>query len=158
MDAEAWITLVAAGVALITLVTSSLSTARARVKAIEDAYVERYWQIIDRFPPEALVGQERIAPLSREECQTVRLYLRLCEDELELRQLGWVGRETWKQWRPGIWTQLRQWPVAGEWTPIRDRRLAPDQFTLLRKLDTDACFEPYRARRLGWVTRWWRQL
>ncbi|MGW6489638.1 hypothetical protein [Streptomyces sp. NPDC055056] len=158
MDAEAWITLVAAGVALITLVTSSLSTARARVKAIEDAYVERYWQILDRLPPEALVGQERLAPLSREECQTVRLYLRLCEDELELRQLGWVGRETWRQWRPGIKAQLGQWPVAGEWTPIRDRQLAPDQFTLLRKLDTDAGFEPYQARRLGWVTRWWRQL
>ncbi|MGW6217839.1 hypothetical protein [Streptomyces sp. NPDC055109] len=48
--------------------------------------------------------------------------------------------------------------MAGEWTPIRDRRLASDQFTLLRKLDTDAGFEPYQARRLGWVTRWWRQL
>ncbi|MFD9584871.1 hypothetical protein ACFWBM_09350 [Streptomyces sp. NPDC059980] len=157
MDAEAWITLGTAVVAVIALVASSVSTVRARVKAIEDAYVERYWQILDRLPAEALVGQERIAPLSREECQAVRLYLRLCEDELELRQLGWVGGQTWKQWRSGIRAQLRQWPVAGEWAPIRDRVHAPRQFTLLRELDASDCYDPCKTRKFG-VTRWWRQL
>ncbi|MFD5724340.1 hypothetical protein [Streptomyces sp. NPDC127036] len=158
MDIEALLTPVSVIVAVIALVTSSLSTARARVKAIEDAYVERYWQILDRFPAEALVGEERTAPPSPEECKTIRLYLRLCEDELELRRLGWVGRETWNQWGPGIKAQLEQWPVADEWAPIRDGGRAPHQFTLLRQLNTETSFDPYKARGLARVTRWWRQL
>lgn len=75
----------------------------------------------------------------------MRLYLRLCEDELELRELGWVSTETWEQWRLGIRAQLNQWPVADEWTRIRDGQRAPTQFTLLRKLDGDRTYDPHRT-------------
>ncbi|WP_405933560.1 hypothetical protein [Streptomyces sp. NBC_00827] len=92
-----WITLAAVLIALLTLITSSASAARARVKTIEDAYVARYWQILDRFPTEALVCMQGSTPLSEDSQGAVRLYPRLCEDELELRQLGWVGRRTWHQ-------------------------------------------------------------
>ncbi|WP_371667362.1 hypothetical protein OG985_06960 [Streptomyces sp. NBC_00289] len=158
MDPADWITLGAAGIALLTLITSSASAARARVKTIEDAYIARYWQILDSFPTEALVGIQGPTPLPEDAQRAVRLYLRLCEDELELRQLGWVGGRTWDQWRPGIELQLQQWPVADEWNPIRDGQRAPSQFELLRRLATTPGYDPYQPTRLGRIARVWRQL
>lgn len=153
-----WITLAAVLIALLTLITSSASAARARVKTIEDAYVARYWQILDRFPTEALVGMQGSTPLSEDSQRAVRLYLRLCEDELELRQLGWVGRRTWQQWHPGIEAQLKQWPVVDEWIPIRDGQRAPHQFELLRQLAATPHYDPYRPTPLSRLARIWRQL
>ncbi|MEU8986944.1 hypothetical protein AB0C98_10905 [Streptomyces sp. NPDC048558] len=89
----------------------------------------------------------------------MRLYLRLCKDDLELRQLGWVARTTWQQWHPGIQAQLNLWPVAAKWALIRDGRRAPDQFTLLRQLDGAADYDPYPPRPyFGRLTRRWRRL
>ena len=85
--------------------------------------------------------------------------MRLCEDELELRQLGWVGSKTWQQWRPGIQAQLNQWPVVDEWAPIRDRQRAPHQFSLLRQLDATPDYDPYQPHLyIGRLTRLWRGL
>lgn len=108
MNAEFWVAFATGFVALVALITSSAGAAKARVKTIEDAYIARYWQILDRFPAQALVAEASTA-CTGEELKAVRLYLRLCEDELELRQLGWVGRTTWQQF-PGIQAQLNQWP------------------------------------------------
>ncbi|WP_406436557.1 hypothetical protein OHB14_62085 [Streptomyces sp. NBC_01613] len=158
MNAEFWVAFGTGIVAAIALITSLAGAAKARVKTIEDAYITRYWQILDRFPADALVAQDGTG-CAGEELKAVRLYLRLCEDELELRQLGWVGNDTWRQWRPGIQAQLNQWPVAGEWAPIRDSQRAPHQFTLLRQLDTNPDYDPYRPRRyIGRLTRKWRGL
>ncbi|MBO4259623.1 hypothetical protein [Streptomyces griseorubiginosus] len=158
MNAEFWVAFATGLVALAALITSSAGAARARVKTIEDAYIARYWQILDRFPAAALVADHGSA-CEGEELKAVRLYLRLCEDELELRQLGWVTHNTWQQWRPGIQAQLTQWPVADEWTPIRDSHRAPHQFTLLRQLATHPDYDPYQPRGLGGhITRIWRGL
>ncbi|MEQ4611613.1 hypothetical protein ABMX48_37445 [Streptomyces cavourensis] len=147
MDAEFWVAFGTGVIALCALFHSSRVAAKARVKTIEDAYIARYWQILERFPSCALVGEEKAdgAACDGEELRAVRLYLRLCEDELELRELGWVSTETWEQWRLGIRAQLNQWPVADEWTRIRDGQRAPTQFTLLRKLDGDRTYDPHRT-------------
>ncbi|MFB6931406.1 hypothetical protein [Streptomyces chartreusis] len=158
MNAEFWVAFATGMVALIALITSSAGAAKARIKTIEDAYIARYWQILDRFPAQALVAEEGTT-CTGEELKAVRLYLRLCEDEPELRQLGWVGRTTWQQWRPGIQAQLNQWPVAAERALIRDGQRAPRQFTLLRRLDGAADYDPYRPRPyIGRLTRRWRGL
>jgi hypothetical protein len=158
VNAEFWVAFATGLVAVIALLTSLAGAAKARVKTIEDAYIARYWQILDRFLADALVA-ENGARCQREELKAVRLYLRLCEDELELRQLGWVGRKTWQQWHPGIQAQLGQWPVAGEWAPIRDGRRAPHQFTLLRQLAADPGYDPYQPHGLvDRITRMWRGL
>ncbi|MFE9646396.1 hypothetical protein ACFYO0_20265 [Streptomyces sp. NPDC006365] len=158
MNAEFWVAFGTGVVGLIALITSSAGAAKARVKTIEDAYIARYWQILDRFPVPALVAEDGTA-CSDEELRAVRLYLRLCEDELELRQLGWVGSKTWQQWRLGIQAQLNQWPVADEWAPIRDRQRAPHQFNLLRQLNATPDYDPYQPRPyIGRLTRLWRGL
>ena len=158
MNAEFWVAFGTGVIALAALIISSASAAKARVKAIEDAYVARYWQVLDRFPADALVAEEGTG-CEGEELKAVRLYLRLCEDELELRQLGWVGRKTWQQWHPGIQAQLAQWPVVGEWGPIRDGQRAPHQFTLLRQLAADPDYDPFQPHGLvDHITRKWRGL
>ncbi|MCH5677279.1 hypothetical protein [Streptomyces gilvus] len=158
MNAEFWVAFGTGLVALAALITSSAGAARARVKTIEDAYIARYWQILDRLPAPALVAESGTA-CEPDELKAVRLYLRLCEDELELRQLGWVTHNTWQQWRPGIQAQLAQWPVADEWTPLRDGQRAPHQFTLLRRLAAHPDYDPYQPRGLGGhITRMWRGL
>ncbi|MFD7765243.1 hypothetical protein [Streptomyces microflavus] len=166
MNTEHWIALGAIVPALITLVVSSVSAARARVKTIEDAYIARYWQILDHFPADALIGEggpqgdAEETPAERAEREKLRksvlLYLRLCEDELELRKLGWVGGKTWDEWSLGIRAQLKQWPVAEEWAPIRDGQLAPHQFALLRNLDNNTQPDPFQPRSLSeqFVGRW----
>ncbi|MFZ3467799.1 hypothetical protein ACODT3_38390 [Streptomyces sp. 4.24] len=158
MKAEFWVAFGTGVIGLSALITGSAGAAKARVKTIEDAYIARYWQVLDRFPVSALVAEEG-TECTPEELRAVRLYLRLCEDELELRQLGWVSGQTWKQWRPGIQTQLNQWPIADEWAPIRDLQRAPHQFHLLRRLDATPDFDPYRPRPyIGRLTRLWRGL
>ncbi|MFE0921280.1 hypothetical protein ACFY2D_35000 [Streptomyces nigra] len=157
MSPESLIAIITALIALAAYVTSSISAARARVKTIEDAYVARYWQILDRFPSEALVAEQGRS-LDSEDERVVRLYLRLCEDELELRQLGWVSGQTWEQWRSGITAALEQWPVVQEWEPIKEGRRAPNQFELLRKLSTGVQQDPFQPTGLAHITRRWRQL
>ncbi|MFJ8406361.1 hypothetical protein ACIQ9K_38780 [Streptomyces microflavus] len=144
MNAEFWVAFGTGVIALIALFHSSRAAAKARVKTIEDAYIARYWQILERFPSSALVGEEKAdgASCDPEELRAVRLYLRLCEDELELRELGWVSTETWEQWRLGIRAQLNQWPVADEWALIRDGQHGRNQFTHLRQLDGDRTYDP----------------
>ncbi|MDH6222793.1 hypothetical protein [Streptomyces pseudovenezuelae] len=145
MNAEFWVAFSTGVVALIALITSSASAARARVKTIEDAYVARYWQILDQFPAQALIAEEGTS-CAPEELKAARLYLRLCEDELELRQLGWVSRNTWRQWSPGIQAQLALWPVTDEWALIREGQRAPHQFALLRQLATHSDYDPSQPR------------
>ncbi|MFG2794056.1 hypothetical protein [Streptomyces sp. NPDC048419] len=158
MNAEFWVAFATGVVALAALITSSAGATRARVKAIEDAYIDRYWQILDRFPADALVAEDGTGCCG-EELKAVRLYLRLCEDELELRQLGWVGRKSWQQWCSGIRAQLSQWPIAAEWAPVRDGQRAPHQFALLRQLDADPDYDPYHPRSpIDHITRIWRGL
>lgn len=50
MNADIWIAFGTGFIALVALIISSVGAARARVKSIEDAYIARYWQILDRFP------------------------------------------------------------------------------------------------------------
>lgn len=154
----AWVAVVAAGVGVI---YGFLSARRARLRELEHVYYERYWQIIDRLDHAALMARPEPPETnhSRLRCRRHRhsqprpqgvaeslevrkacvLYLRLCEDELRLRQSGLVSADTWRSWRKGMNLQLRAWPVREEWQAVR--QLAESQecettaarYTLLRK-------------------------
>lgn len=79
MDKEFLVAFGTGVIALIALFHSSRAAAKARVKTIEDAYIARYWQILERFPSAALVGEKKAdgAACDAEELRAVRLYLRL---------------------------------------------------------------------------------
>lgn len=74
----------------------------------------------------------------------MRSYLRLCEDELELRKEGWISGETWQIWQTGMVAQLRRWPFDVIWTEVnkqtgseRTNRSVPEEFQLLRQFWED---------------------
>jgi hypothetical protein len=79
---------------------------RQRMHQIEAMYVQRFWAILDRF---SLAAISRLAPAGQI-CETdekaIRAYIRLCEDELEVRAEGWIGDTAYKIWRTAIRAQM----------------------------------------------------
>jgi hypothetical protein len=114
---------------------------------LENMYVARYWSIMDQLaesdllPPEEGSNRRTIA---------IRSYLRLSEDECDLRAANRVTDDTWWEWLAGMRTQLAEpgFREALESAPA-------DQFVNLRKLVTsDLDFEPSQSsvrqrRRVG---------
>lgn len=80
---------------------------RGRQRQFEMLYIERYWSILDRLSLDALRGN-RPRVESDDDARAAWAYLRLCEDELELRAAGWISDSAYKMWAPGIRIQLRQ--------------------------------------------------
>ncbi|MFD9072834.1 hypothetical protein [Streptomyces lasiicapitis] len=157
MQAEVWVAIAAVTIAAVGVVVGLVAAARARIKEIEDVYLQHYWEILDKLPSAALVGQKECCT-SDEHRRIARLYLRLCEDELQLRASGWVSRRTWPGWRNGMLAQIGKWPVADEWQRITCgdlRYTTRGQYGHLRKLDSDPQYEPFKAR---WITKVWRRL
>jgi hypothetical protein len=48
----------------------------------------------------------------------IRAYLRLSEDELEMRQKGWIGDGAYEIWRDGIRVQLTQSAFQRVWAAV----------------------------------------
>lgn len=79
--------------------------------------------------------------LSLDEKKQVLMYLRLCEDQLEMRKLGWITASTHHTWVTGIRNQMKQWPFA---RIIREVREADgDQLTYLKELcNSSGSYDP----------------
>lgn len=158
---EAW-QAVAAGVAVIAGMIGFwygfVAARRARLRELENIYYERYWQIIDQLDHQALTGQQPRRSCRRTRCcvhdgpnpdatstnpairKTCVLYLRLCEDELRLRESGLVSADTWCAWKKGMAYQIQAWPVRGEWKAVRQTHHGPAgsgnrQYRLLRQCE-----------------------
>ncbi|MGW2223845.1 hypothetical protein [Streptomyces formicae] len=134
---QAWAAGVALLVAAVSLFFGLRSVARARLRELENVYYERYWKIIDQFDHAVLTAQQPRRSRRRSCCcghrtpdpdavstnpkmrRTCVLYLRLCEDELRLRESGLVSADTWCAWKKGMAYQLQAWPVRGEWKALR---------------------------------------
>jgi hypothetical protein len=142
----AWLEPVAWGAAVIGLIVAYLAVRAAhlqRRRQFETIYVQRYWALMDQLSIEALKGNPR-PTISLADQRVIRSYLRLCEDELELRQEGWISRETWAIWKTGITAQTKRWPFQAVWQevdretgPRRSNTDIPEEFTLLRKFLCD---------------------
>lgn len=57
---------------------------RQRLRQLEMLYVQRYWALMDKLSLSALRGTPQTT-VGEEDEKVVRAYLRLCEDQLELR-------------------------------------------------------------------------
>lgn len=73
---------------------------RQRLRQFESVYVERYWRLMDGLSLAATRGESSLPHPGDE--KIARAYLRLCEDECELRAEGWIGDATWRIWAEGI--------------------------------------------------------
>lgn len=109
---------------------------RQRLRQFETIYVQRYWTLMDGLSTDAAAGR-RSGGLAESDEKIARAYIRLCEDELELRREGWISAVTWRIWRDGIAAQMGRWPFCEAWNRIEHaNKHVPEkhrEFELLRK-------------------------
>ncbi|MEJ2890762.1 hypothetical protein [Actinomycetospora aeridis] len=60
---------------------------------------------MDGLSLSALKGEQSMIQRAEDE-KVVRAYLRLCEDQCEMRCAGWIGDATWRIWADGMSDQL----------------------------------------------------
>lgn len=130
---------------------SQLLTARKqRHREFELVYVQRYWQIIDglSFDISTEVSMESLQPHDLRLCMQ---YLRLCEDELDLRKRQFITDETWEIWAPGIAWQLNRQPFA----QLKDTEVAHAFELLPNFIGESEISDPLIMNRFS---RWWSGL
>jgi hypothetical protein len=111
----------ATAVGVFIAVLSLGASRRQRLRQFESLYVRRYWTIMDELSLDVMRGTpQNGAALSERDEKAIRSYLRLCEDQLELRKEGWISDETWQMWRNGIDAQLQRPAFSTIWEEIRE--------------------------------------
>ncbi|GAA1615833.1 hypothetical protein GCM10009805_07590 [Leucobacter chromiireducens subsp. solipictus] len=106
-DYSGALTLVLASVAALWAIKQLRTTQKIRKHEFEDIYVQRYWAVFD-----GLTSGQKLALWNPEanqevlrapEVQTVLWkYMELCEDQADLRAVGLITKQTWKQWESGV--------------------------------------------------------
>lgn len=96
-----------------------------RVRTFESLYVKRYWDLMDKLSLESMCGKDCAA-----DEKYIRGYLTLCEDQVELREGGWISDATWRVWEEGIRQQMNH-PCFGD---VYDRVRAESEHTQLKAL------------------------
>ncbi len=90
-----------------------------RLQQFEGNYVQRYWKILDELSLDALKGSCP-DPLSERDNKSIRSYILLCEDELEMRKNGYVSDNTYDLWADGIKGQFRQRMFKEIWKQVKE--------------------------------------
>lgn len=90
---------------------------RERLRQFESMYVQRYWKLLDQLSLEA-VKASPAADAGREDEKAIRNYILLCEDELQMRQNGYISDSTYEVWADGMRDQLSQPMFKKIWTQV----------------------------------------
>ncbi|MGH1549189.1 hypothetical protein ACRAWB_08450 [Leifsonia poae] len=67
----------------------------------ENLYVQRYWSLLDKFSVDATLEEARTAATPSDRAIALN-YMRLCEDQLDMRRLGRITHQTWGFWSGAI--------------------------------------------------------
>jgi hypothetical protein len=110
-------TLVVAILGFIGVLFALRQTYLARLRQFEAKYVERYWAILDGMSLSALSLADQVADEDDE--KVIRKYILLCEDELQMRKIGYISDSTYDEWADGMLSQFKQ-PMFGKvWKKVR---------------------------------------
>jgi len=160
LEVVRWAPAVTAAGVLIAAFSLFLS-ARQQKRQFESFYIQRYWNLMDQLSLEVIRGNHSGSGLNSTDEKVVLGYLRLCEDELELRAGGWISHRTWGVWRKGIHCQLRREPYAQLWASIDAENAAQEQpdFIYLREfLRAGHDPRPTALNRWNrWLAQTWRR-
>lgn len=113
----AWITAVASFITALSVLLAAVGLhqgVRQRVFTLENFYIERYWQLMDRLSISALRGRS----IEESDREIIVAYLVLCEDELDLRASGRISDSTWGIWRSGIAVGLDHRLIREVWQEV----------------------------------------
>lgn len=124
-----------------------------RNRQFEVLYVERYWSLIDELSLAALRGEGEIHHLSEKDRKILEMYVRLCEDQLEMRAAEAITTWTYEQWRSGLLAARKRPLICSVIKEVSADEATPCEH--LRKLLKDEDYDPLK---LGPVRRWLRGL
>lgn len=79
-----------------------------RHREFENLYVQRYWNLVDRMSDDLYLKSNEELRRPSSDSRLMVAYLRLCEDQIDVRKEGFVTDRTWKIWGGGIRTQLEE--------------------------------------------------
>lgn len=114
-------------------VKKQISLQRRQLKLdLEHVYVSRYWTIMDDLIAAPVGSSDREIHIER--------YLRLSEDQCDLRARKRITNSTWRYWRTGILEQL-----ADEATRMVLEEQRSDSFVHLRRLSQVATYDPLHS-------------
>ena len=125
-------------------------TYRERLRQFEAMYVQRYWSIIDKLSLDARSGSAS-GQICDGDKKAIRAYLFLCEDELEMRENGYIGDSTYKIWAAGMRDQVRQRMFHEVWDEVSKEPTFPYDHLkdLIEKRET---YDPLEMRSLRrWI-------
>jgi hypothetical protein len=91
---------------------------RQRLHQMEAMYVQRYWSISDRFSLAVLNRCPPDSDISEADEKAIRAYIRLCEDELEVRARGWIGDTAFSFWKKAICIQMGLPAFSSVWRRV----------------------------------------
>jgi hypothetical protein len=131
---------------------------RERLRQFETRYVERYWSILDKLSIDALSGSS-LEKIIEDDNKAIRGYILLCEDELEMRENGYIADSTYRLWADGIQSQFEQ-PIFKEiWKNVveeaEEHRTFP--YIHLRRLLSEESATGYDPLDLK-IPRWRRRI
>ena len=130
-----------------------------RLQQFEGKYVARYWDILDQLSLDALRGS---CPdlISEEDNKSMRSYILLCEDELEMRKNGYISDDTYQLWADGIKGQLQQPMFRKAWQEVKDEAASNHNFPYkhLRQLLNEENADIYDPLVMRSWRRWVRGL
>ena len=99
---------------------------------LENVYVARYWQVMDDL---AASGDDEA------ESRHIDRYLKLAEDQCDLRARRRITKSTWLYWKAGIVDQLIEERFSNVVHDTPSRNLQH-----IRKLQGDSDYDPPRTR------------
>lgn len=128
-----------------------------RIRQVEDFYLQRFWNLMDRLSEPALTCRVSAGGVKEDDRRAIRLYFRLSEDEADGRANGWVSRATWHIWRGAIRNQMKREPYRSLWErAVADSEAGRDYrfFHLKRIVAADGeSYDPRAGNRLGRIRR-----
>ena len=152
------IALIVTAIGVLGVVLGLRQNYRERLRQFEAMYVERYWMILDKLSIDALSGScpDKIA---EDDNKAIRSYILLCEDELEMRENGYIADNTYKLWTDGIQNQLKQPMFEKIWKQVTEEAAQHHTFPyihLTRLLEDEGVrgYDPLELK----VPRWRRRL
>jgi hypothetical protein len=120
-------------------------TKRQAVTSFEDHLAREYRDLAKEIPASALLGQELQKDEFLEVRELIYNYIDLTNEQVFLRQIGRVSKETWEYWLDGIKSNLSRQIFARVWTEVKAG--VPESFQELRRLEKEAfASDPIRWR------------
>jgi hypothetical protein len=124
-----------------------------RNRQFEILYVERYWSLMDELSLAALRGRGKFEDLSEKDRNILEMYVRLCEDQLEMQAAQAITSWTYEQWRSGMLAARKQGHIEKSIESVTSDKNTPCGH--LQSLLKDKEYDPLK---LGPVRRWIRGL